>query len=304
MVCRILVADDSSTIQKVIRIGLAAIPNDIKTVSSFVEASKLAAPGQFDLIIADAGLPGVSTASDFVRLAERFGHLPLIILMGSYDAVRESDLRAVGIQHIIKKPFPPGELPQLVQTLVQSSSFASTGKAATAESPSPGAPIPFSLADQGDLRWSAAAPSDAHGGPEFGTLPGTSLPAFDLGGEGTTLGVPLIPEVEPARKGRPAFSDQEPSVARPQARTGVPNPMAGIPSMPVADLGASEIGRGSPVAGVSAAMESLVRDELPVLVDRAVERYCAEHFRGIAREVLTAELRRLAEEKARYLVDQ
>jgi hypothetical protein len=51
-------------------------------------------------------------------------------------------------------------------------------------------------------------------------------------------------------------------------------------------------------------MESLVRDELPVLVDRAVERYCAEHFRGIAREVLTAELRRLAEEKARYLVDQ
>jgi hypothetical protein len=55
---------------------------------------------------------------------------------------------------------------------------------------------------------------------------------------------------------------------------------------------------------LSAAVEAFVRDELPALVDRAVERYCVEHFKGVAREVLTAELRRLAEEKARYLVDQ
>jgi hypothetical protein len=58
------------------------------------------------------------------------------------------------------------------------------------------------------------------------------------------------------------------------------------------------------VAGVSAALANMVREELPVLVDRAVERYCAEHFRDVAREVLTNEIRRLAEEKARYLVDQ
>jgi hypothetical protein len=55
---------------------------------------------------------------------------------------------------------------------------------------------------------------------------------------------------------------------------------------------------------MSAAVETFVRDELPSLVDRAVERYCADHFKTIARDVLTAELRRLAEEKARYLVDQ
>ncbi len=303
MVCRILVADDSSTIQKVIRIGLASIPNEIRAVSSFVEANKLAEPGQFDLIIADAGLPGVSTASDFVRLAERCGDLPLIILMGSYDAVRESDLRAVGIQHIIKKPFPPGELPQLVQTLVipAASRRGSTpppvpaAKLTMLDTPIPSAPIPFSLSEEADTRWS---PPQAEMVPEF------TMPTFDLGSESQALGAPPIPEIEPARKGRPAFSEQAPSGTRPQSRVNASNPMAGIPSMATPKLGHPEMSSGSPIAGVSAAMESLVRDELPVLVDRAVERYCAEHFRGIAREVLTAELRRLAEEKARYLVDQ
>jgi hypothetical protein len=55
---------------------------------------------------------------------------------------------------------------------------------------------------------------------------------------------------------------------------------------------------------MSAAVEAFVLNELPPLVDRAVERYCIEHFKHVAREALTAELRRLAEEKARFLVDQ
>ena len=303
MVCRILVADDSSTIQKVIRIGLAAITNEIRAVSSFVEANKVAEPGQFDLIITDAGLPGVSTASDFVRLAERCGGVPLIILMGSYDAVRESDLRAVGVQHIMKKPFPPGELPQLVQTLVSPSGSRGGVPSSSGQPPKskmldtaiPSAPVPFSLSEEADARWAPA---------QVAMMPGVGVPTFDLEGDSPALGVPPIPEVEPARKGRPAFADQEPSGARPQARATASNPMAGIPSMATPHLGHPEMSSGSPIAGVSAAMESLVRDELPILVDRAVERYCAEHFRGIAREVLTAELRRLAEEKARYLVDQ
>ena len=298
MVCRILVADDSSTIQKVIRIGLAAIPNDIRPVGSFVEATKLAEPGLFDLIIADAGLPGVSTASDFMKLSERAGHLPLIVLMGSYDAVRESDLRAVGIEHIIKKPFPPGELPQLVQRLTGQSAGITNGSVRTPVAPPvpmpPSVPdanasTPFSLSDPEEPSWPPRT--------RQASIPMSAVPTFDLVGEETIMGVPPTPELEPARKGRPAFLDNDSTRSR--GRGGPAHPMADIPAM-----GSPTMASGSPVAGISAAMESLVRDELPVLVDRAVERYCAEHFREIAREVLTTELRRLAEEKARYLVDQ
>jgi DNA-binding response OmpR family regulator len=117
MVCRILVADDSSTIQKVIRIGLSSVPNDIRSVSSMTEAMRAVETAPVDLIIAGAGLPGVSTANDFIKLLEHAGRVPIIILIGSYDVVREADLRSAGIQHIMKKPFPPGDLTRIVAEL-------------------------------------------------------------------------------------------------------------------------------------------------------------------------------------------
>jgi hypothetical protein len=43
--------------------------------------------------------------------------------------------------------------------------------------------------------------------------------------------------------------------------------------------------------------------EMAKQVRQAVEDYCDRHFRSLAIEVITAELRRLADEKARHLVD-
>jgi hypothetical protein len=43
--------------------------------------------------------------------------------------------------------------------------------------------------------------------------------------------------------------------------------------------------------------------QLPALVREAVEAYCERHFKSLAREVIAAELRRLADDKARHLVD-
>jgi DNA-binding response OmpR family regulator len=275
MVCRILVADDSTPIQKVIRIGLADIPNETKAVGSFMEAVKAVDGGRFDLIIADAGLPGVSAASDFIKLSERAGQIPLIILMGSYDAVRESDLRAVGIQNIVKKPFPTGELPALVKSLINTQASASP----QAPAPSIRLPDPFQ-----------SPPAQAQSAPQPVT--------FDLGSMDPAAGIPPLPLTEPARKGRPAFAD-DPFSSQSSPHKAIPQTTPLMPDLPEVSLGS-----GGPVAGVSAALANMVREELPVLVDRAVERYCAEHFRDVAREVLTNEIRRLAEEKARYLVDQ
>jgi CheY-like chemotaxis protein len=320
MVCRILVADDSSTIQKVIRIGLAAIQADIKSAGSLVEATKSVDQGPLDLIIADAGLPGISTAGDFIKLVERAGNVPLIILMGSYEAVRESDLRAVGITHIIKKPFPPNELPLLVQELTGSGKTPPVPKGPSApmsgipsfpEAASlPLTPPSFSLSDEG--------PSATDATTSRQSTPQGGLPSFLLEDDHSLGGVPPFPEVEPARKGRPAFESRQPEPSPPRASFTQHVESSGSGgSQPSSDFfggksfGASPGSTSSPSfpqphtnAGLSAAVEAFVRDELPALVDRAVERYCVEHFKGVAREVLTAELRRLAEEKARYLVDQ
>ncbi len=308
MVCRILVADDSSTIQKVIRIGLAAIQTDIKSAGSFLEANKVVDQGGLDLIIADAGLPGISTAGDFIKLVDRAGGVPLIILMGSYEAVKESDLRDAGITNIIKKPFPPGELPKLVESLTGTERAGAAPAGPTAAAPPTNLPragiadIPaFLLADE------AVAIPDPMAAKKSSTL--ASMPSFSLSEDAFPGMMPPTPEVEPSRKGRPAFDSKSTSES-PLAKPFSAPPKSSFPEEKTDQLPftSRQTPSSSPSpttqAGLSAAVEAFVRDELPALVDRAVERYCAEHFKGIAREVLTAELRRLAEEKARYLVDQ
>ena len=305
MVCRILVADDSSTIQKVIRIGLASLPNDIRAVGSLVEAKKAVESGQIDIIIAGAGLPGVSSADDFIKLVAHAGHVPIIVLIGSYDAVRESDLRSAGIEQIMKKPFPPGDLAKLVQEL-------------TTSSPSPAAQISSAPRAQGNTsqegfseipasRWNLVDPPSnlfesgniAQSIPQSipNSLPFSVSSSFDLGDASGVLSAPPIPETEPARKGRPAFDISQPDIPLAQARTASPR------SEDPKYQGGGQPGP-SQFSGMSAAVEAFVLNELPPLVDRAVERYCIEHFKQVAREALTTELRRLAEEKARFLVDQ
>jgi CheY-like chemotaxis protein len=198
MVCRILVADDSSTIQKVIKIGLAAIPNEIKAVGSLIEATKASEPGQIDLIIADAGLPGISTATDFVKLAEMAGGLPIIVLMGSYDSVRESDLRVVGITNIVKKPFPPGDLAQLVQDIIWSKASRQGGFDQGATHLKQGASQPLSSAASGPAQ--SLTQSIPQSIPQ--AIPMAGLPSFSLGDD-PPLGSNLpAPEIEPGRKGR------------------------------------------------------------------------------------------------------
>jgi CheY-like chemotaxis protein len=319
MVCRILVADDSSTIQKVIRIGLAALQTDIKPAGSLMEASKAVDQGGFDLIIADAGLTGVSAASDFVDLANRAGRVPLIILMGSYEAVKEADLRAVGISHIIKKPFPPGELPKLVEQLSTTAKVPtsqeknSSGRgpvSAVSQQPQKDLPranvgdIPsFLLSDDGAPLQEGRLDSTQSGVSAVLSVPEQFLPK----------GMPPLPEIEPARRGRPAFVPQQAGEASTPGGQFPPSKPAhpehageplGTPLSRPSLSSQSEALDSRHQLVLSAAVEAFVRDELPALVNKAVERYCSEHFKGIARDVLTSELRRLAEEKARYLVDQ
>lgn len=50
--------------------------------------------------------------------------------------------------------------------------------------------------------------------------------------------------------------------------------------------------------------EQFLQDDAPVIVRKIVEDYCQNHFTPLAREVITTELRRLAEERTRLLVER
>jgi CheY-like chemotaxis protein len=115
---RILVADDSSTIQKVIKIAFARHAIEIVEAGSYIEA--LAAVGRAtpDALIIDASLPGVRGPSDFAKLTADAGAAPLLLLVGTYEAVDEGALRAAGFQHFLKKPFESADIVALVERLL------------------------------------------------------------------------------------------------------------------------------------------------------------------------------------------
>lgn len=115
---RILVADDSSTIQKVIKIAFARHHVEIVEASSFIEALASVVRQGPDLIVVDASLPGAKGPEDFAKLAKGARDAPVLLLFGSYDAVDEALFRQAGFPHTLKKPFESGDLVALADRLL------------------------------------------------------------------------------------------------------------------------------------------------------------------------------------------
>ena len=58
-----------------------------------------------------------------------------------------------------------------------------------------------------------------------------------------------------------------------------------------------------PLGVVDEARATIPPADLARLVREAVEEYCNRHFAELARSIITTELRRLADDRARHLVD-
>ncbi len=321
MTCKILVVDDSTPIQKVIKIAFTKYAVEIFSAGSLNEALRECEKMRPDLIIADGSLPGVSTAGDFSRLMTKSQGAAMVMLMGSYDSVRESDLRAAGFDTIVKKPFDAIELLDACERmipgkLVSSGSTFSGKEISQVTPPPPPPPFPpqraqasrsghttvppmevptFSLGETPIFATPAAPapPSNMHQTPPSG---GPQIPSFLLETPSSDVSTPSIPKLDLTQKGRPAF-DSGNTHSNPQLSGDLP--LTAQIARHQNQISTSAAASTGPVMS-----EDLLRRELPSLVNQAVENYCQLHFKAIAREVLTQELRRLAEEKAKFLVDQ
>lgn len=278
VVPRILVADDSDTIQKVVRIALSRQPVKIEVASSWLDASGKVGSG-IALLLLDVNLPGVG--SDPARLKEvvaSAGAVPILVMQGSHDrSLNEATLKECGISHVIQKPFDSNELIGMVTGLAGlSKSAPAPGLSGQVSAPPPPASMIL------------APPPPA---------PAASENMFDIGE------LPPVPAdlIDTTRKGKKAFDiapedlfnlvpppPPPPAPATPSSQRVPPAPPSQFPP-PTASAG--------PVSNPAPA------EDMAKQVRQAVEDYCERHFRSLAIEVITAELRRLADEKARHLVD-
>ena len=109
---KILVADDSLTIQKVIRLALSGDGYEIQTVSDGKEAIEQASLFRPDICIIDVSLPHY----DAYQIREHFimkpdlKKIPVILMSSAFEKVDETRAEKLGFAGHLIKPFDPSHL--------------------------------------------------------------------------------------------------------------------------------------------------------------------------------------------------
>jgi len=117
---KLLVADDSLTIQKVIRLALSSEGYDIQAVSDGNEALQQIAVFRPDVILIDVSLPGQSAfeVKSAFNANPDPGHARFILMSSAFEQIDESQASAVGFDGRLTKPFDPAHLRQVIQDVL------------------------------------------------------------------------------------------------------------------------------------------------------------------------------------------
>ena len=121
---RILLADDSVTIQKVIELTFMDEDYEVRAVSNGDEAIQAMPEVDPDVVIADVHMPGANGYEVCRRSKARRPEIPVLLLVGTFEPFDEAQARAAGANSFLKKPFDSQELLQRVGDLTASAAPA------------------------------------------------------------------------------------------------------------------------------------------------------------------------------------
>lgn len=144
---KLLLADDSVTIQKVVDLTFADEGIEVVAVSDGEQALSKLDTFLPDVVLADVFMPKVNgyEVCDYVKRHERLRHIPVMLLVGSFEPFDEAEARRVGADDYLTKPFQ--SIRQLVQKVGALLGKNPSDEAATAELPAP-TPTPTPAPEQ------------------------------------------------------------------------------------------------------------------------------------------------------------
>ena len=118
---KLLLADDSITIQKVIGITFANEDVDLAIADNGDTALEMAQDQTPDLILADVLMPGKNgyELCEAVKSDPQFKGVPVLLLSGTFEPFDEDKARASGADDWIAKPFESQALIDKVKELLQ-----------------------------------------------------------------------------------------------------------------------------------------------------------------------------------------
>jgi len=139
---KLLLADDSVTIQRVIELTFADEDVQVLAVGDGRQAIERVKADRPDIVLADVGMPerdGYDVAA-FIKGDPQLAHIPVLLLTGAFEPIDEVKARAVGCDGVLVKPFEPQMVISRVRDLL-----AGRRSAAPLERPvlAPSRPVPI-----------------------------------------------------------------------------------------------------------------------------------------------------------------
>jgi CheY-like chemotaxis protein len=219
---RILLADDSVTIQKVIELTFMDEDYEVRAVGNGDEALAMLTALTVDFVIADVHMPGASGYEVCRRSKQLRPKVPVLLLVGTFEPFDEAQARESGADSFLKKPFDSQELLERVHNLLGAASAAAGGPppeaaaAAAATTATQGAPAtPATIAPAGEAE---PAPADAAAAGGTSAAGATAADEAAAGDTSAAAGV--------AAAGEAAASASAAGTAEPAA-AGAPSSTAG-----------------------------------------------------------------------------
>jgi len=104
---KLLLADDSATIQKVVDLTFADEGVRVVTFGNGQDAIDRLLEVQPDIVLADVFMPARNgyEVCEYVKTNEKLKHIPVMLLVGSFEPFDEAEARRVGADDILTKPF-------------------------------------------------------------------------------------------------------------------------------------------------------------------------------------------------------
>lgn len=119
MTLRLLVADESVTMQKMVRLAYAAEDAEIEAVFSGDAALDILYEFRPDVILAAVSLPGYSgyEVCELIRQDPEFATTPVILLTGAFDPFDDEEAARVEASGHLSKPFDTSEMIEMIEGL-------------------------------------------------------------------------------------------------------------------------------------------------------------------------------------------
>jgi CheY-like chemotaxis protein len=104
---KLLLADDSIAIQKVIDLTFTDEGMEVTTVGNGQDALEKLNQFTPDVVLADVYMPGVDgyELCKFIKESERFRGIPVMLLIGTFEPFDEAEAKRVGADDVVTKPF-------------------------------------------------------------------------------------------------------------------------------------------------------------------------------------------------------